>query len=117
MPKGSRHRHFPSWPSCPEGCMGIPGREMVVRSFVNFHKHDRSSKLVSCPQLQVINVAAGRRFFQKLPGIKNSVVGLKVRMSVNLPADLGAGSVPDESRATSVGRNEKKARYSVHTVL
>src|SRR5580693_5109692 len=105
MPTGSRHRQFPSWPSCPEGCKGIPGREMVVSSFVNFQIHDRSSKLVSCPQLQVINVAAGRRFFQKLPGIKNSVVGLKIRMPVDLPTDLGAWSVSDESRAASVGRN------------
>ena len=38
-------------------------------------------------------------------------------MSVNLPADLGAGPVPDEPRATSVGRNEKKARHSIHTFV
>jgi len=38
-------------------------------------------------------------------------------MSVDLPVNFGAGSVPDESRATSVGRNEKKAGHSIHTVI
>src|SRR5580704_15499846 len=38
-------------------------------------------------------------------------------MSVDLPADLGAGSVPDKSRATPVGRNEQKARHSIHAVV
>src|SRR5271154_2290036 len=38
-------------------------------------------------------------------------------MPVDLPADLGARPVPDESRTTSVGRNEKEARHSIHTVV
>lgn len=38
-------------------------------------------------------------------------------MSVDLPAHLGAGPVAHESCAASVGRNQKKARHSIHAVI
>src|ERR1700690_3135178 len=90
---------------------------MVERSFANFQIHDRTSKLVTCPKLHVVNVVPGRRFFEKLTGIKNSVVTLKVRMSVDLPADLGAGPIPHKSRTASSGRHDKKARHRIHPVV
>src|SRR5258707_6559119 len=74
------------------------------------------SKLVSGPQLPVINIAARRGVLQELAGVEDSIVSLEVRMPVDLPADFGARPVPDEPGATSVGRNEKKARHSIYTV-
>lgn len=59
---------------------------------------DFSLEFVPGPKLHVIEIPPRRFLFEKLPGEENSVVGLQIRMAIDLPPYLGAGPVADETR-------------------
>jgi hypothetical protein len=53
---------------------------------------------------------------KKPPAIKDSVVGLKVGVSVDLQPNFHPGHVPDKARATVAGRPDQVARNIVHAI-
>src|SRR6266436_3949778 len=75
------------------------------------------SKFVSGPKGQVVNVSPRGCLFQELAGVKNTVIRLKVSVTINLPANLHSGSIADEASSAAVGRDEQKTRYRVNSVV
>src|SRR5579863_6495877 len=78
---------------------------------------NRSLKLVSRPQLQIINVAPWRGFLQELAGVKDTVVRLEIGVAVNLPFDLHAWPIADEPGLARAGRNKQEARNRIDSVV
>src|SRR5580704_13948892 len=77
--------------------------------------HIGSSEFVTSPQFEIVDVAARRCFFQKLPGVKNSVVGLKPGVTVNLPTRFYTRPITHEPCTAVAGWNEQKSRNGIHT--
>src|ERR1700733_15985173 len=73
-------------------------------------------KLVPGPQCPVIEVAAWLTLFNEFPRIKNSVVGLKPEVTIRLPAQLRAWTMPDETRVALSCGNNQKSRNGIDTV-
>ena len=59
---------------------------------------------------------------EKLAGIENSVIGLKIRMPVDLPANFHPGLIPNKTREAVAGQTEQgtrkwRARKAIDTVM
>src|ERR1700728_1163785 len=78
---------------------------------------NRSLKLVSRPQLQIINVAPWRGFLQELAGVKDTVVRLEIGVAVDLPFDLHAWPIAYEPGLARAGRNKQEARNCIDSVV
>ena len=79
--------------------------------------HHKTSKFVSGPKGQVVNVSPRGCLFQELAGVKNTVIRLKVSVTINLPTNFHSGSIADEASSAAVGRDEQKTRYRVNSVV
>src|SRR4029077_15437571 len=73
-------------------------------------------ELIAGPQCPVIEVATGLTLLNEFPPVKDSVVSLKPEVTIRLPAPLGAGTMPYETRVTLSCGNNQKSRDGVHTV-
>src|SRR5712692_11285119 len=78
--------------------------------------HHKTSKLVSGPKGQVVNVSPRGCLFQELAGVKNTVIRLKVSVTINLTTNFHSGSIADEASSAAVGRDEQGTRYRVNSV-
>ena len=76
----------------------------------------RLLKLVPGPKGKPVEISTGHRLLKKLPGIKDSVVGLKVCVSVDLPPNFHSGHVPHKACAAVAGRPDQITRNVVHAV-
>src|ERR1700733_397270 len=75
-----------------------------------------SLKLEADPKSPVIQIAAWLTFFHELPGVKNSVVGLKPEMSIRLPTHFRARPISDEARVALSCRNDQKSGNGIHSI-
>src|SRR5215470_3191751 len=80
------------------------------------HFQTVSSEFVPHPKLCVVDVPAWRSLFEKLAGEKDSVVGLKPEVTIDLPSHLDTRPIADEPCAAAVGGNDQKSRNSVHSI-
>src|SRR5258708_35084201 len=83
---------------------------------IGFHQHDRLLEFIAGPQCPVIKVAAWLTLLDKFACIKNSVVGLKPKMSIHLPAHFRARTVSDEACIALSRGNNQKSRDGVHSI-
>src|SRR6185369_16739945 len=77
----------------------------------------QTSKFVSGPQGQIVDVSPRGSLFQELAGIKHTVIRLEVSVTIDLPANFHSGSIADEASSAAVGRDEQKARYRINSVV
>src|SRR5580704_2624137 len=75
------------------------------------------SKFVTSPQFEIVDIAAGRSFAKELTRIKDSVIGLKIRVSVYLPTHFGARPVSDEAGLTRIAGDLQEAGNRINTVI
>jgi hypothetical protein len=73
-------------------------------------------EFIAGPQCPVIQVVAWLTLFDKLACIKNSVVGLKPKMSVRLPVNLRARPVSNEARIAVSRGNNQKSGDGIHSI-
>src|SRR5712692_10700967 len=78
--------------------------------------HHKTSEFVSGPKGQVVNISPRGCLFQELAGVKNTVIRLKVSVTVNLPANFHSGPIAEEASTAAVGRDEQKTRHRVNSV-
>src|SRR5258708_16044503 len=78
--------------------------------------HHKTSKLVSGPKGEVVNVSPRGCLFQELAGVKNAIIRLKVSVTVNLPTNFHSGPIADEASPAAVGRDEQEPRHSIDSV-
>src|SRR5712671_1148457 len=95
--------------------------EIITRAIRIPYRENRSitktSKFVSGPKGQVVNVSPRGCLFQELAGVKNAVIRLKVSVTIDLPTNFHSGSIADEASSAAVGRDEQKTRYRVDSVV
>ena len=75
------------------------------------------SEFVSRPKLRVIDVPAWRGLLQELAGKEDSVIGLQIGMTIDLPSRLNAGPVSDEPCAAVARRHQQKAGNCIDAVV
>src|SRR5215467_2221331 len=79
-------------------------------------------EFVPHPKGKPVEVSTRHRLPEKRASIEDSVIGLKIRMPVDLPANLHTGLIPNKTREAVAGRTEQetrkwRARNAVHTVM
>ena len=67
-----------------------------------------ASEFVSRPKLCVVDVPARRRLFQEFAGEEDSIIGLQIGMTIDLPSRLDARPVSDKSRPAVARWHEQK---------
>src|SRR5258706_5550764 len=77
----------------------------------------KTSKSVSGPKGDVVDISPRGCLFQELTGVKNTVIRLKVSVTINLPTNFHSGPIADEASPAAMGRNEQEARYRVASVV
>lgn len=60
------------------------------------------SELIACPKRPVVQIVAGLCFLKKTARIEDSVVSLEPQVTIRLPSDLGARSVPNKSGSVAI---------------
>src|ERR1700722_71567 len=75
-----------------------------------------SSEFVPEPKLHVVDVSSRRSLLEKVAGEKDSIVGLKPGVTVNLPTRLHTRSIAHEACTTAIGRDEQNPRNGVPTI-
>src|SRR5258708_10873349 len=76
--------------------------------------HHKTSKFVSGPQGQVVKVSPRGCIFQELAGVKNTVIRLKVSVTINLPTNFHSGPITAKASPSAVGRHQQKTMHRVN---
>src|SRR4029077_20921849 len=89
--------------------------EIITRAIRIPDRENRSitktSKFVPGPKGDVVDISPRGCLSQELPCVENTVIRLKISVTINLPTNFHAGSVADEASSAAVGRDEQKTRY------
>src|ERR1700730_11281815 len=89
--------------------------EIITRAIRIPYRENRSitktSKFVSGPKGDVVDVSPRGCLSKELASVKNPVIRLKVSVTINLPTNFHSGPIADEASPAAVGRDEQKPRH------
>jgi len=95
--------------------------EIITRAIRIPDRENRSitktSKFVSCPKGDVVDISPRGCLSKELAGVKNTVVRLKVSVTIDLPTNFHSGSIADETSRAAVGRDEQEPRHCIDSVV
>src|SRR6202795_2049920 len=95
--------------------------EIITRAIRIPYRENRSitktSKFVSGPKGDVVDISPRGCLFQELAGVKNTVIRLKVSVTINLPTNFHSGPIADEASPAAVSRDEQETRHRINSVV
>src|SRR5882724_2437417 len=95
--------------------------ETITRTIRVPYRENRSitktSKFVSGPKGDVVDISTRRRLLQELAGAENAVVRLKVSVSIDLPSNFHSGAIADKASPAAVGRDDQEPRHRIDSVV